>query len=446
MKVATSINGIFSASLKITAQEFAKMAIPGILVYITGNHVLYTMRKKLYSHKTDADTRKQIAIIEAKTKADMELYKYKEECRKASEEKTDDSNPDVDNAPLDPITTYSYDDMMKNDVPLEWIVEPLIAKGMVNYILGCAGVGKSLVLVASAISSRHGERAEYAPTGTSTPVKFNAIFYRTEEFPGEYQGKYGEGYFLKNSGVEWRSKSKMKDFSLDGLLKELASFAQTLDKDTIFCIDTINKLPGYDHRKFIRGIEDVQKIARDRNLVLTFIVAAHYDEIEPHKPLYAKDIVGGDGLIQEAGSVFAIRKERTSPDSRFIQVLKEAKGSRFNTNEVLVAHIEKRTIDEKNWYTRLVYDTMKQMNEALPLKVKADSDDESDGKEKNPKSSTIEWTDDMLERLAEHTKDGLCKSEIARRLMDEFKELLGDQKLRGNQVGRKQVELGIKPE
>lgn len=452
MKASLNCFKFINASLGVSPNEGKQAALPALFIGTTAMYGVYTVWKMYHAQKMEDETLKELNILKAKQEkhcaekqfdvfADMALYQYKEEYKK-KEEAGNNAIPEEDDfTPDELISTSSYNDMVKNDVPLEWIVEPLIARGMVNVILGCGGVGKSLALVASAISSSTGTHVEYVP-GTSTPTRSNTIFYRTEEYPGEYSEKYGEGGILSKSDIHWRTKSNMgNNFSLDGLLKELSYFAKTLTQDTVVCIDTVNKIPGYDHRKFIRGIDDVQEIAKSRGIVLTFIVAAHYDEIEPHKPLYTKDITGGDGLIQEAGSVFAIRKERTSDKSRFIQVLKEAKGSSFDTSKVIVAHIEKKEIDEKNWYTCLVYDTTKPMVEALPKKIKVNSDDESDDDDKPvaPRKNDVLWEEDRVNRLKELTEQGLSQNAIAKTLTEEF-----DCQYYQAQIGRKQVELGIK--
>lgn len=87
-----------------------------------------------------------------------------------------------------------------------------------------------------------------------------------------------------------------------------------------------------------------------------------------------EDIKGGDKAVQLAGSVIAFRKERTGDKYRFIQCLKEPKGSAMPFNgQVLVCELVEKTIDEENKYIYYKYKDIKDEEVARPFKPKVQS-------------------------------------------------------------------------
>ena len=148
------------------------------------------------------------------------------------------------------------------------------------------------------------------------------------------------------------------------LLRDIESYVmKACRQDTLICIDPITKLSDFDAEKFIAGAERIQAIAREKNIMLTFLVAAHTDEINNWKPLTSVEIKGGDKLYQQAGSVYTIRKERRG--YRYFQSLKSPKGS-ADSGKVVVAKFAKK--DDGFTYMEYV-DELKE-TEALPMKPK----------------------------------------------------------------------------
>ena len=84
-------------------------------------------------------------------------------------------------------------------------------------------------------------------------------------------------------------------------------------------------------------------IAKKRNVTMTIVASAHIDEIKDWTLLSNCDIQGGDTGLQQAGSVTAIRRERTNLEQfRFLQSLKEPKGSPkpFNGDVLVCKKVE----------------------------------------------------------------------------------------------------------
>ena len=179
---------------------------------------------------------------------------------------------------------------------------------------------------------------------------------------------------LREIGIEWVIPEHLPSFTLKGLSEFLNSFAAQMNEDTVVFIDPVTKLPGYSHKDFISGAEKAMGIAKDRHKTLTTIVIAHHDEKKDSQSLDSCDIKGGDGLLQQAGAVMALRKERTGNEYRFIQCLKAPKGSPepFDSN-VLVMKLVNKDIDEHNRYPHFKYVDIKKVTEALPIKPKSTS-------------------------------------------------------------------------
>ena len=81
--------------------------------------------------------------------------------------------------------------------------------------------------------------------------------------------------------------------------------------------------------------------------------------------------------MQLAGSVIAFRKERTGEKFRFIQCLKEPKGSAMPFNgQVLVCELVEKNIDNQNKYLYYKYVDTRDETVARPVKPKVQSNKE----------------------------------------------------------------------
>ena len=138
-------------------------------------------------------------------------------------------------------------------------------------------------------------------------------------------GKYGDGKVFNVSSIKWFLPHDLQEFSLNGFIDHLKSLAETLTEDSLVCIDPATKLDGYKHSEFIKGVEDAKAIANERGFILTPVATIHLDEIEDWKYLSLNHIKGGDKAHQLAGSITAIRRERTDDNHRFLQCLKDPK-------------------------------------------------------------------------------------------------------------------------
>lgn len=303
-----------------------------------------------------------------------------------------------------------------------WIVDGYMKVGLVNLLVAGGGVGKSILLVQIALSADLGKRPLFLPQSSRSSFKLNVVFYRMEDFSGELEGKYGGGKVLRDSHINWVLPQDLPEFSLDGFLMHLDVLSEGLKADTLVCVDPATKLPGYKHTDFINGVEAAQKKAKAKGCTLTIVASVHLDEIKDWTPLTNCDIKGGDKGLQLAGSVTALRKERTGGDYRYIQCLKEPKGSpKPYDGKVVVMKKEQLSIDEKNWNVHFKYDSIKFESEARPLKPKTQSESDSAG---SPTSSAApqksapnqKVTPEMEQKIKDMLGKGMKSGVIARKL------------------------------
>lgn len=253
----------------------------------------------------------------------------------------------------------------------KWIVDKYMKAGLLNFLLASSGKGKSIVLTDIAIAVDKGVRPAFLPDNCCASVKLKVVYYRLENFADELLGKYGEGKILRESSIVWFLPEDLPGKTLDGFIDHLKGVVSTLTEDTVIFVDPATKLSGYKHEAFIKGVEETMEAAKRRGITLSAVVSIHHDEIPDWKCLTPDLITGGDKGIQQAGSVTALRNERTGNEYRFFQCLKEPKGSETPfSGDVVVCKIISESIDENNKNTYLQYVDIKPEAEALPMKPK----------------------------------------------------------------------------
>ena len=298
-----------------------------------------------------------------------------------------------------------------------WIVCGYMKVNQVNLIVAGSGVGKTTIMVQIALAVAKGIRPEFLPEECSVSVRQSVKYYRLEDFDDELQGKYGNGKVFHGSDITWYLSRDIPDFSLDGFLTHLKSLANTLTEDTLVCIDPATKLPGYTHEKFIQGVEKAMAIAKARNITLTIIGTVHLDEIKDWSVLTNCDIKGGDKAIQQAGSVTAIRRERTDVENyRFLQCLKEPKGSPKPFNgDALVCKIKDEAPDG-NKYLHYQYDCLKSITDALPDRPKQTHKHAKSPDRHALKAPHQKVTPEMEQKIMDMAAKGVKQTEIAQEL------------------------------
>lgn len=254
-----------------------------------------------------------------------------------------------------------------------WIVDGYMKVGLVNLVVASGGVGKTNFVTQIALAVAKGVRPEFLPDSCSVSVKSKVMYYRLEDFAGELKGKYGDGEALRASDITWFLREDLKEDTLNGFVSHLNALAESIEEDTLVCVDPATKLPGYKHEPFIRGVEEAMAKAKARGVSLTVLASIHLDEIKEWTVLSGCDIKGGDKAFQQAGSVVAFRKERTDPSTyRYLQCLKDPKGSQTPFyGQVLVCKAVVDELDGDNKYLHYEYVCLKSEIEARPLKPKA---------------------------------------------------------------------------
>ena len=256
----------------------------------------------------------------------------------------------------------------------KWIVDKYMKVGLINFLVASAGMGKSIIMDDIALAVDKGVRPVFLPDTCCASEKLDVFFYRLEDFPDEMAGKYGDGKVLQESGIAWFLPEDLSDKSLDAFIEHLKGLAASLKNNTAVFVDPATKLEGYKHSAFIKGIEEAMGIANGKGVTLTIIASIHHDEIPDWKCLTSDIIKGGDIGIQQAGSVTALRRERTGNEYRYLHSLKVAKGSETPFNgQVLVCKIVSEEIDDNNKNTYLQYVGIKPEGEARPMKPKVQS-------------------------------------------------------------------------
>lgn len=299
-----------------------------------------------------------------------------------------------------------------------WIVDGYMKEGLINFLVAGAGVGKSIMMVQIALAVAKGQRPEFLPDGCSASNKKDVVFYRLEDFPNELQGKYGDGLALKDSDIKWFLPAHLSESSLEGFITHLNGMAEKLTEDTVVFIDPATKLSGYKHKGFISGLEEAQNKAKSRGVNMSIVASVHLYEIKDWTPLVNGDVKGGDLGLQQAGSVTALRKERTSINHRFLQCLKAPKGSKnFLSGDVLVCKTVEKPLDDRNKHLYYQYEGTKPEAEALPVKPKpqptGDGGKNEDSAKKAPNQKV---TPEMVNQMIEMLEQNISHEEIAKQL------------------------------
>lgn len=257
-------------------------------------------------------------------------------------------------------------------VDANWIVDGYMKAGHINFVVAGGGVGKSILITQISLAVALGKRPVFLPDSCSASVKNKVVYYRLENFADELTGKYGDGKALLDAGIKWFLLSDLPTSNLDGFIKHLEALAVELTEDTLVCVDPATKLSGYKHDSFVTGVEHAMALARDKDITMSLVVSIHHNEIKDWNPLSIGDIKGGDKAFQLAGSVIAIRKERTGDDYRFLQCLKDPKGSPSPYDgKVLVCKVVNECSDSTDKYLHYEYEGLKLERDARPTKAGA---------------------------------------------------------------------------
>ena len=383
----------------------------------------------------EAQAQAQADAYERMRKADAELYREKmeidlEKRRRHQEfshptaQEQVNGEPSFDTAP-NLRSSASVFTRPSGFRPKAWLVDGYAKPGQITLVVAGGGVGKSTLLVQIAKAVANGERAEFIPDSCCASLKQDVVYYRIEDFPDELEGKYGRGRVFDGLNIQWVLPEDLGVNSLSAFLDHVKHLAHILERDTLVCVDPATKLDGYSHEACIKGLEDAQKIAKTNGVTLSFIVAAHVDEINDWKPLTTEHVKGGDKGVQQAGAVIALRKEGTpGDDHRFIQCLKAPKGHPAPFPEgVLVCKYVKTQLDDENCYLHFEFVGIKPEKDALPMKPKStkgmsntgkSEGNIAEGKVETPKKKRLSEED--KETILNDSKNGVSSEDIANKI------------------------------
>lgn len=282
----------------------------------------------------------------------------------------------IDKNPLPGDTTIqtpkTFDQMTSRPMAEEsgWLLPWYAKRGQISGCVAGADLGKTILMIDSALAATKGESPTFLPEGAPKADKMDVVFYRLEVRSGEMRERYGDGsVFPANFG--WITKGDMASPTFDGLLADIAKRAESFERDTAVFVDPLSKLKNWDLAKFLTAMEEVQDNCAARGIVVSVLFSAHTEETKPWKPLTPDMVRGGDVVIQQVGALFALRRERAGNGFRFLQTLKVPKGEE-EKGLVNVIRFEGRKEDQPGSYTHLEYVCQKKESEALPLKPKAE--------------------------------------------------------------------------
>lgn len=296
-------------------------------------------------------------------------------------------------------TPKTFDQMTSQPMAEEsgWLLPWYAKRGQISGCVAGADLGKTILMIDSALAAAKGERPTFLPEGAPKADKMDVVFYRLEVRSGEMRERYGDGsVFPANFG--WITKGDMASPTFDGLLADIAKRAESFKRDTAVYVDPLSKLPNWDLAKFLTAMEEVQDKCAARGIVVSVLFSAHTEETKPWKPLTPDMVRGGDVVIQQVGALFALRRERAGNGFRFLQTLKVPKGEE-EKGLVNVIRFEGRKEDQPGSYTHLEYVCQKKESEALPLKPKAEKKAEEVEPEKPKRTGKLAGKEEEIRAM-----------------------------------------------
>ena len=308
-----------------------------------------------------------------------------------------DKNPQPTNTTIQ--ATKTFDQMTSRPMAEEsgWLLPWYAKRGQISGCVAGADLGKTILMIDSALAAAKGERPTFLPDGAPKADKMDVVFYRLEVRSGEMRERYGDGsVFPANFG--WITKGDMASPTFDGLLADIAKRAESFKRDTAVYVDPLSKLPNWDLAKFLIAMEEVQDKCAARGIVVSVLFSAHTEETKPWKPLTPDMVRGGDVVIQQVGALFALRRERAGNGFRFLQTLKVPKGE-VEKGPVNVIRFEGRKEDQPGSYTHLEYVCQKKESEALPLRTKAEKKADEVEPEKPKKTGKLAGKEDEIRAM-----------------------------------------------
>lgn len=417
-----------------TLVTFAGIGIICITAYWCKSRIKVIESIRIKNNETD----NKIRYEEAKTKCKMKVMAASQTSEVKDDPATVQSSEQDDNASASGGTDLNADssaDLFNRSSGgdnSKWIVDGYMRVGLVNLLVAGANIGKSNFMTQIALAVAKGEKLEFLPEECSPSVKLPVVYYRLEDFAGELEGKYGKGLVFAGSGIKWFMSRHFSQNNLTGFVEHLRLLASTLTEDTLVCIDPATKLDRYNHSAFIKGVEEAMAIAQSRGFVLTILASIHLDEIKDWNVLTLDSIKGGDQAIQKAGSVTAIRRERNGDDYRFLQCLKEPKGSDKPFNgDVLVCKKVEEKLDDNNKYLHYKFVTLKKEGKARPEKSKLQHDDtQGDSSQQPSYPPALKITPEVEAIILEGRQKGLKPKAIAKDIKKRTKKTLNPDYLR----------------
>lgn len=268
----------------------------------------YEQEKALASFKANSEIR----IIQAKTKAEIEVAKAKSEISAGKQEQA--SLPEVMPAPA-PIQFENLQQAAGKASKVSFLAESWIAEGRINLLCAPTGVGKTMLAAHFGVSMASGQ--SFAFLKDTTPKKSVDVFYLDKEVGAEGLASrgYDEYTYPGSERFHYANIEGEYESGLD-LLISIEANVMTLGKDALFVVDHVtfynDLLSAPGAARFIEKADSIIKKAKQQGISITFIFVVHVD-LKSHndwEPITMRDINGASNLANGSQSIITLEKTK----------------------------------------------------------------------------------------------------------------------------------------
>lgn len=289
-------------------------------------------RHKHKMEEIQAKKDSKIDIINAKAEADIKVDEAKSENKARTEEqllklkqkyKNNDTECSQDESDA-PSQWEDFDDMLykHNGEQYGMLFGKFIKKGGIHLIGGPKSSGKTIVVTTIAESISKGKVCSWVAGEKCTSnrqVGQDVFIYDLEMDEDALKNRNGR-YGHKFSDIKW---CKNKEFTIDSWLKDVSCVISNATEDATVILDNVTRLRNYmtqpfTARKLFDGIKKLQEQAKQKGIVVTFILVCHLgNDRQPYNPMTLKDFAVADSLTTGMDSITAISPSITKNEVIF---------------------------------------------------------------------------------------------------------------------------------
>ncbi|MBQ8888308.1 MAG: AAA family ATPase [Bacteroidaceae bacterium] len=275
----------------------------------------------------------------AKDKMDYAQKIYQERHAKVDDAKVEmssDSPSDMNDDSSLHVAKTLNDIIAENpDTEFKPLVGDLITCGGINILYGPTGLGKSILAEQVGIETAEGKASCLVPNSEKCTPQ-NVKYLDSELDENDICSRYGKyGYYfpenLERSEVTFESPEKFIAFIENNVNQETSDSLYIIDNLLTIC----PALTGEKSKIFFRKLKEIQREARKRGVILTFIIVGHTTKDYTGGPIYLKNLSGPFNISAMATGIYGITS--CSSDGKLIQleVLKSRRKCDVGTKYIL---------------------------------------------------------------------------------------------------------------